>query len=108
MLPANECLGQQYNVIAEFCADLSLCPRGHSLVVSDRRQRVFCFSERPDAEKFRRGLAGCGSIPLAIFGRNVATTLMTRHGVSIVLVARVLDGLAGVLLVGLGLRELIR
>ena len=44
----------------------------------------------------------------AIFGRNVATTLMTRHGVSIALVARVLDGLAGVLLVGLGLRELIR
>jgi hypothetical protein len=26
-LPADECLGQQYSVIAEFCADLSLCPR---------------------------------------------------------------------------------
>jgi ABC-type nickel/cobalt efflux system permease component RcnA len=44
----------------------------------------------------------------AIFGRNIATTLMIRHGASIVFVARVLDGLAGVLLVGLGLRELIR
>jgi hypothetical protein len=28
MLPADECLGQQYNVIAELCADLSLCPEG--------------------------------------------------------------------------------
>ena len=51
MLPADECLGQQYNVIAEFCADLSLCPRGHSLGVSDKWQRVFCFAEKGDAEK---------------------------------------------------------
>lgn len=58
MLPADECLGQQYSVIAEFCADLSLCPRGHSLVVSDRWQRVFCFAERADAEKFQARFGG--------------------------------------------------
>jgi ABC-type nickel/cobalt efflux system permease component RcnA len=45
---------------------------------------------------------------LAIVARDALTTLMTRHGASIALIARILDGLAGVLLVGLGLRELFR
>ena len=58
MLPADECLGQQYNVIVEFCAKLSLCPRGHSLVVSDKWQRVFCFAEKAHAEKFQARFGG--------------------------------------------------
>ena len=61
MLPADECLGQQYKVIAEFCANLSLCPRGHTVVVSDRWQRVFCFAKKADAEKFQGGSAEIGS-----------------------------------------------
>jgi len=58
MLPAEECLGQQYSIIAEFCAELSLCPRGHSLVVSDRWQCVSCFAEKADAEKFQARFGG--------------------------------------------------
>ena len=45
---------------------------------------------------------------LAIFGRDATAAIMTRHGASIVTVGRVLDGTAGVLLVGFGLQELLR
>jgi len=45
---------------------------------------------------------------LAVFGRDAFTAIVTRHGASIAAVARSLDGLAGVLLVGFGLRELSR
>jgi hypothetical protein len=62
MLPADECLGQQYNVTAEFCAKLSLCPRGHSLVVADKWQRVFCFAKRRTLRNFRPGLGENGLI----------------------------------------------
>lgn len=45
---------------------------------------------------------------LAIFERDAAASILTRHGASIVAVGRLLDGVAGVLLVGFGLRELLR
>lgn len=45
---------------------------------------------------------------LAILGRNAAVQAMTRYGTSIAAVGRALDGLAGLLLVLLGLRELVR
>jgi hypothetical protein len=38
VLPADECVGQQDSVIAEFCADLSMCPRGHSRRLLLRRK----------------------------------------------------------------------
>jgi hypothetical protein len=60
MLRADDCLGQNYNLIADFCADLSLCPRGHSIVKDDEWQRVFCFAERNHAEKLWRDSAGSG------------------------------------------------
>jgi nickel/cobalt exporter len=44
---------------------------------------------------------------LSIFGRDSATALLTRHGASVAAVARVLDGLAGLMLIGFGLRELL-
>ena len=40
-------------------------------------------------------------------GAVTATTMMTRHGASVAVVARILDGLAGLLIV-FGLRELVR
>jgi hypothetical protein len=52
MLPASEGMGQNYNVIREFCADLSLCRRGHSIVKGDQWHDVYCFAEREHAEKF--------------------------------------------------------
>jgi nickel/cobalt transporter (NicO) family protein len=45
---------------------------------------------------------------LAVFGRDTAATMMTRHGTSVVTVGRILDGIAGLLLVAFGTRELLR
>ncbi len=58
MLPANDCIGQQNKVIHEFCADLSLCPRGHSIVKDDAWQRIFCFAEKDAVEKFMARFGG--------------------------------------------------
>ena len=57
VLKANDCLGQPYRLVHEFCADLSLCPRGHSFVQDVSGWRMFCFAERTGAEKFRARLA---------------------------------------------------
>ena len=58
LLPASECTGDSYKVIAEFCADLSLCSRGHSIVKDDAWHRVFCFAEKAHAEKFQARFGG--------------------------------------------------
>lgn len=57
-LRANDCTGAQYTAIAEFCAGLSLCPRGHSYVEADVWMRVFCFAEKEHAERFRERFGG--------------------------------------------------
>jgi hypothetical protein len=59
MLPADECLGQQYSVIAEFCADLS-CPCVREATRSSYQigGRVFCFAERADTEEFQARFGG--------------------------------------------------
>ena len=41
-----------------FCADLTLCPRGHSYVENDEWIRVFCFAEKAHAEKFQAQFGG--------------------------------------------------
>lgn len=43
----------------------------------------------------------------AVLGRNTAVAMTARRGASVAAAARGLDGLAGLLLVGFGLRELI-
>src|SRR4051794_34289238 len=58
MLPASEGMGQSCNVIRDFCADLSLCPRGHSIVKDDQWHHVYCFAEREHAEKFQARVGG--------------------------------------------------
>lgn len=58
MLPSDDVSGQNYKVIHEFCADLSLCPRGHSIHREDRWHHVFCFAEKADAEKFHACFGG--------------------------------------------------
>ena len=45
---------------------------------------------------------------LAVFGRNTAATIMSRHGASVATVGRILDGIAGLLLVAFGTREFLR
>jgi hypothetical protein len=58
ILPANECLNQQYKIIHEFCADLSLYPRGHSIFKDDKWHHVYCFAEREHAERFQARFGG--------------------------------------------------
>jgi hypothetical protein len=49
---------RDFQIIAEFCRDLSLCVRGHS--VNDGRDwyRVYCFAEADDADKFIERFGG--------------------------------------------------
>jgi hypothetical protein len=57
-LPARACEGGGYKTIHDFCADLSLCPRGHALCHDNEWYRVYCFSELSDAEKFKERFGG--------------------------------------------------
>jgi hypothetical protein len=61
MLPANDVLGQNYNAVHAFCADLSLCPRGHSIVKDDKWHHVFCFAEKNMLRNSTRTLGASGS-----------------------------------------------
>ena len=47
-----------YKVVHAFCADLSLCPRGHAIVKDDKWHRVFCFARKEDVEKFQARFGG--------------------------------------------------
>jgi hypothetical protein len=53
VLPAYRCTGGNFVTIHLFCADLSLCPRGHSFYRDGMDMNVFCFAERAHAEQFR-------------------------------------------------------
>jgi len=57
-LPESETLGYRYRFVHEFCRDLSLCPRGHSVYHADQWWRVYCFKEAADAELFRKRFGG--------------------------------------------------
>jgi hypothetical protein len=54
----SDCTGQNDTAMRAFCADLSLCPRGHSHLDNDEWMRVFCFGEKTDAEKFQAQFGG--------------------------------------------------
>jgi hypothetical protein len=51
-VPAEQCLGPSTAVIHEFCKDLSLCPRGHSVMWEDKWYQVFCFKDSAHAARF--------------------------------------------------------
>ena len=58
MLPASECVGTNYNLIRDFCTDLTLAPRGHSIVKDDAWHHVYCFAERAHAGMFQARFGG--------------------------------------------------
>lgn len=58
ILPARLCTAASYDIVRDFCLDLSLCPRGHSVVVNDEWHRVFCFAKSEDADTFRARFGG--------------------------------------------------
>jgi hypothetical protein len=58
VLTARACEGAGYNEIHEFCRELSLCDRGHSVHHDDEWYHVYCFSDPADAEKFKQRFGG--------------------------------------------------
>lgn len=57
-LPADQVLGQNYTVTHDFCRDLSLCTRGHSVRREGIEYHVFCFADAAHAELFRERFGG--------------------------------------------------
>ena len=57
-LRAIACEGGGYKAIHDFCKDLSLCPRGHSVIYEGAWFHVYCFAEANDAEQFMRRFDG--------------------------------------------------
>jgi hypothetical protein len=57
-LPDEACTGANYKVQADFCRELSPCPRGKAVVYEDQWWRVFCFSDPIHADAFRERFGG--------------------------------------------------
>jgi hypothetical protein len=57
-LPADRVTGANYKIVHEFCRDLSLCERGHSVRRGDVGHVVFCFADPAHAEIFRAKFNG--------------------------------------------------
>ncbi len=57
-LPARASLNGGYKIIHEFCAGLSLCARGHSVVYEGEWYNVYCFADPGDAQKFLQRFGG--------------------------------------------------
>lgn len=58
VLPASASFNGGYKAIHEFCKDLSLCPRGHSVVQDGQWFNVYCFAKADDADKFKQRFGG--------------------------------------------------
>jgi hypothetical protein len=57
-LPADRCSGKNTAIIHEFCKDLSLCSRGHSVMREDEWFNVYCFKESVRADLFMQRFGG--------------------------------------------------
>lgn len=57
-LPAGQVTGANFNIVHDFCRNLSLCSRGHSVRRDDIEYVVFCFAEPAHAELFRAKFNG--------------------------------------------------
>jgi hypothetical protein len=58
VLPAGEVIGTNYHIIHEFCRELSLCSRGHTVLRDGVTYTVLCFSDRSHADLFRVRFGG--------------------------------------------------
>jgi hypothetical protein len=57
-LPASVNEGGGFKTIHDFCKDLSICSRGHSVLHEGEWYQVYCFAEPADAEKFMQRFGG--------------------------------------------------
>lgn len=100
---------RQEGVAVAFIAGLVPCPLTLFVMVTALARGVPLAGLTFAASMFLGIALTLGAVAaLAIFARDAATATMTRHGASILGVGRVLDGLAGMLLIGFGLAELLR
>jgi hypothetical protein len=57
-LPADQVMGNNFDIIREFCRALSLCPRGHTVQRDNVAYSVFCFGDPAHADLFRKRFGG--------------------------------------------------
>lgn len=62
-VPSDRCSGKHYDIHKAFCADLSLCERGHSVCHGSTHYRVFCFADPEHARMFREAFDGVPFYP---------------------------------------------
>jgi hypothetical protein len=81
-VPAQLCLAPNTAVIHEFCKELSLCPRGHSVMWQDKWYQVFCFKDPAHAARFmavrRRAVRCPPARPWTQMGALEEVTLVAR------------------------------
>jgi hypothetical protein len=61
-LPESQATGPGHKIIRTFCADLSLCGRGHAVYHEGRWWQVFCFAEKEHAQIFAQRFGSENSI----------------------------------------------
>jgi hypothetical protein len=61
-LPASACEGCGYKIIHDFCKELSLCPRGHSVFRDAQWFTIYCSPPRPTRTNSWRGSPARSSI----------------------------------------------
>lgn len=100
---------KQEGVAVGFIAGLIPCPLTLFVMVTALSRGVPAAGLMFAASMFLGIALTLGAVAaLAVLGRDTATTVMTRYGASVAVMARLLDGLAGLLLVGFGIREFFR
>jgi len=57
-LPADQLIGENYLITHEFCRELSLCPRTHTVRRGNTTYTVFCFADPSHADLFRERFRG--------------------------------------------------
>lgn len=62
-VPEQRCCGKYYDIHQTFCADLSLCDRGHTVGHDRILYRVFCFADPEHARRFREAFDGVPFYP---------------------------------------------
>jgi hypothetical protein len=58
ILPADRCTGANGAAMDNFCTNLALGPRHHSLFYEDRWHLVYCFANAAHADLFRERFGG--------------------------------------------------
>ena len=57
-LRAEQVKGENYRITHDFCRDLSLAPRGHTVRWGSGDYIVFCFADPAHADRFRERFGG--------------------------------------------------